>query len=326
MAKRTSKKGAFGGAVTGASIGSTFGPVGTAIGAIGGGLMGYFGAPESVDYKFDYKPQNIDYTPDANFMGSTKNLERQSRDMFAKGQSTYGLGQRFLTGTDGYSNLLRGELKKNVGDQASQQSLAMNQMASQRGFGQGNWAGLFQNIANSNSGEQYRKGLLDIAGFGIKSGMGLMDSSKGFYGIGIGAQGQASQNYGQMDSRYQQANMFNAQANNQARMFNMQGNYNVAEGNQNSMDAYNNQWMKTAMYSAGKTDGNYDWSKGRFGEGGIMGGSRGGIMNQLIGDRTSEFGTDEEFGIDTESVDDLYQGEYKRSEDPDSITGGWYRG
>lgn len=36
--------GALGGAATGASMGSAFGPWGTAIGAVGGGLMGYFSA------------------------------------------------------------------------------------------------------------------------------------------------------------------------------------------------------------------------------------------------------------------------------------------
>ena len=204
--------------------------------------MSIFG-PDKIEQDFSFDPKYTDYQPSEGLTAGIGRLQGAAGQQMGLGKEFQQSYRQMLDPGSSFYQRMFGDLRKNVGDMASQTTLNMNQQLASRGVGRGGISSMLGAINSNQAGEQYRKGTTDIynTGFGQAANFGQLAS--GAFGSAGSMYGQAGGLLGGIDDRRLQSNMQNAETSNAYNQYLNQSQYNQSVQNQNAQGAYVNSML-----------------------------------------------------------------------------------
>ena len=199
-----------------------------------------FARPEEINQNFAFDPQYSEYQTSGELTKGIGLLQGSAGKQMGMGDEFSQSYRQMLDPGSSFYNRMFGDLRKNVGDMASQTTMNMNQQLASRGIGGGGISSMLGAMNMNRAGEQYRKGTSDI----YNTGLG---QAANFGGLASSAYGSAGQMYGQaggllggIDDRQFQSGVQNAQTFNSYQQYLRQSKYNQATQNQNAQEAWKN--------------------------------------------------------------------------------------
>jgi hypothetical protein len=193
--------------------------------------------PNDINYNFNYDPLQGSYNPNSELTGSLNNLNQA-------GANYTNMSQNFMDPNSAWFQSQMQQMNRGVQDASAQGANQMNMSAAQRGFGQGGWASMFNQMNADKAGEQMSQNYSNLLG----QGAGFASQ---FAGLGLQAMGQGAGLASTIDQRAHDTAMQNVGIQNEQNRYQNAQGYELAAGNAARQDSFRNAKMKLFGQIAG---------------------------------------------------------------------------
>lgn len=188
--------------------------------------MSIFSKPKDIKYDFSYDALQGSYDPNQAMTDSLGSLNQA-------GANYTNMSNNFMDPNSAWFQSQMQQMNRGVQDASAQGANQMNMSAAQRGFGQGGWASMFNQMNADKGGEQMSQNYSNLLG----QGAGFASQ---FAGLGLQAMGQGAGLASTIDQRAHDTAMQNVGIQNEQNRYQNAQGYELAAGNAARQDSFRN--------------------------------------------------------------------------------------